>query len=442
MTNQFNTPVLPHSMRQSRLFTRTRKHPPADEHSKNAQLLIRAGFIHKELAGVYTFLPLGLRVIENIKHVIREELNAVGAQEIAMTALQQKDVWERSGRWSDAVVDDWFKTTLKNGAPLGLAFTHEEPITSIMRGFISSYKDLPVFAYQFQTKFRNEMRAKSGIMRGKEFIMKDLYDFCTDKQQHDAFYETMKSVYATIFSRVGLGERTYLTMSSGGTFSKYSFEFQTITDAGEDTIVYDEERKIAINKDDVSDELFADFGLDKRTLRLKEAKSVEVGDIYSLGEKYSTALGLTYKDATGIERPVYMGSYGIGIPRLMGTIVEVHHDERGIIWPEEVTPFDVHLIRLGTHADVVLGSDRLHDDLTRLGRSVLYDDRDMRAGEKFADSDLIGIPFRVIVSEKNDGSKQCEVVHRATGAVDIVPYDSLSEFLTSRSTRSRTRTGV
>ncbi len=417
--------LVPISMRQSQLFTKTRKLVPPDEPSKNAQLLIQAGFVHKEMAGVYTYLPLGLRVIERIKAVIRDELNAVGAQEVTMTALQQKDVWEQTGRWDDKVVDDWFKTSLKNGTTLGLAFTHEEPLTNIMRNFISSYKDLPVYAYQFQTKFRNEMRAKSGIMRGKEFIMKDLYDFSADKAQHDAFYETMKGVYASIFARVGLGDRTYLTMSSGGTFSKYSFEFQTITDAGEDVILYDEKRRIAINKDDVCDELFSDFGLDKDSLDLKEAKSVEVGDIYTLGEKYSRALGLLYKDASGEERPVYMGSYGIGVPRLMGTIVEVHHDDRGIVWPKEVSPFDVHLVRLSANEDVVREADRVYSTLTSRGISVLYDDRDQRAGEKFADSDLIGIPLRFIVSEKNHQLGQCEVVHRATRATDLVPYDSL-----------------
>ncbi|MCK5320852.1 prolyl-tRNA synthetase, partial [Candidatus Parcubacteria bacterium] len=317
-------------MKQSKLFTKTRKSISADETSKNAQLLIRAGFVHKEMAGVYTFLPLGLRVIEKIKDIIREELNNIGAFELKMTTLQQKDIWEKTDRWDEKKVDDWFRTNLKNGAELGLAFTHEEPLTNIMKNYILSYKDLPVYAYQFQTKFRNELRAKSGIMRGREFIMKDLYDFSLNKEEHDKFYEKMKSVYMKIFNRVGIGDKTYLTMSSGGSFSKYSFEFQTISNAGEDVILYDKDKKIAINKDDYSEEIFIDFNLKKEELKFREAKSIEVGDIYTLGEKYSKALGLTYKDKKGRERVVYMGSYGIGIPRLMGTVVEIFNDEKGI----------------------------------------------------------------------------------------------------------------
>ncbi|MBD3248257.1 hypothetical protein GF382_03120 [Candidatus Falkowbacteria bacterium] len=230
-------------MLQSKLFTKTSKQAPKDETSVNARLLIQAGFVFKEMAGVYSFLPLGLRVLEKIKDIIREELDKVGGQEINLTALQKKDAWEKSGRWNDEVVDDWFKTSLKNGTELGLAFTHEEPLTVIMKDFISSYKDLPRYAYQFQTKFRNELRAKSGLMRGREFLMKDLYDFSLDKQQHEEFYEKMKGVYMEIFKRIGIGDKTYLTMSNGGSFSKYSFEFQTISEAGEDTIMYDEEKR-------------------------------------------------------------------------------------------------------------------------------------------------------------------------------------------------------
>jgi len=223
-------------MKQSQLFTKTRKEAPADEVSKNAQLLIRAGYIYKEMPGVYSFLPLGLRIMENIKQIIREELNNVGSQEISMTALQTKEKWEATNRWSDEVVDNWFRTQLKNGTELGLAFTHEEPIAEIMKQYVSSYKDLPFFAYQFQTKFRNELRAKSGIMRGREFLMKDLYSFHTNEETHLEFYELMKEVYIKIFTRLGIGEQTFLTMSNGQPFSKYSFEFQTLSEAGEDTI--------------------------------------------------------------------------------------------------------------------------------------------------------------------------------------------------------------
>jgi len=383
-------------MKQSKLFIKTQKQISADETSKNAQLLTRAGFVYKEMAGVYTFLPLGLRVIEKIKDIIREELNKIGAFELKMTTLQQKDIWEKTGRWNEKNVDDWFRTNLKNGTELGLAFTHEEPLTNIMKNYIASYKDLPVYAYQFQTKFRNELRAKSGIMRGREFIMKDLYDFSSNKEEHDKFYEKMKEVYMKIFNRVGIGGKTYLTMSSGGSFSKYSFEFQTISDAGEDVILYDEKKKIAINKDDYSEEIFTDFNLKKEELKFMEAKSIEVGDIYTLGEKYSKALGLTYKDKKGDEKVVYMGSYGIGIPRLMGTVVEIFNDEKGIIWPESVAPFKAHLLSLNQNEK----AEELYKKLEQAGIEVLYDDRDARPGEKFADADLIGIPYRIVVSAK------------------------------------------
>ena len=408
-------------MKQSKLFTKTRKSAPADETSKNAQLLTRAGFVHKEMAGVYTFLPLGLRVIEKIKGIIREELNNIGAFELKMTTLQQKDIWEKTDRWDEKKVDDWFRTNLKNGAELGLAFTHEEPLTNIMKNYILSYKDLPVYAYQFQTKFRNELRAKSGIMRGREFIMKDLYDFSLNKEEHDKFYEKMKDIYMKIFNRVGIGDKTYLTMSSGGSFSKYSFEFQTISDAGEDVILYDEKKRIAINKDDYSEEIFTDFNLKKEELKFREAKSIEVGDIYTLGEKYAKALGLTYKDKNGEEKIVYMGSYGIGIPRLMGTAVEIFNDEKGIIWPESIAPFKAHLLSLNQNEK----TEELYKKLEQAGIEVLYDDRDARPGEKFADADLIGIPYRIVVSERTLKENSVELKRRDSEEIEMVKIDEL-----------------
>ena len=322
------------------------------------------------------------------------------------------------------MVDDWFKTDLKNGTKLGLAFTHEEPLTNIMKNFVSSYKQLPVYVYQFQTKFRNEMRAKSGIMRGKEFVMKDLYDFSRDKEEHDVFYEQMKDVYMRIFTRVGLGDRTYLTLSSGGSFSKYSFEFQTITDAGEDVILYDTEKKMAINKDDYSEEIFTDFGLDKESFRFKEAKSVEVGDIYTLGEKYAKALGLTYKNEQGEEKPVYMGSYGIGVPRLMGTIVEVFADDKGLVWPDAIAPFRAHLLSLGQNEQ----SDRIYQTLTAAGIEVLYHDRDASAGEKLAESDLLGIPYQIILGKRTLESGEVEIKRRSNGSVERVSLESILEY--------------
>ncbi len=419
-------------MRQSKLFTKTRKEAPSDEVAKNAQLLIKAGFVHKEMAGVYSYLPLGLRVINKINNIIREEMNSVGSQEISMTALQSKEIWETTNRWSDDIVDNWFKTSLKNGTELGLGFTHEEAITNIMKNFVSSYKDLPFSAYQIQTKFRNESRAKSGILRGREFLMKDLYSFSTSKEEHEAFYEKMKDVYMNVFNRLGIGEYTYIAISSGGTFSKYSYEFQTVSEAGEDIILIDQEKNIAVNKEDLSDEILAEVGMKKDGL--VEKKSIEVGDIYSLEYKFSKALGLKYKDKDGEEKFVYMGSYGMSPTRLMGTIVEVHSDDKGLVWPKEIAPYAVHLVEISSaNTAVRVEAEKLYAELNEQGVEVLWDDRDLRAGEKFADSDLLGIPLRVVVSEKTLTSGEFEVKNRATGEVSMVDRAQLREFIKSQS---------
>jgi len=411
------------AMRQSQLFTKTRKEAPTGEVAKNAELLIRGGFIHKEMAGVYSYLPLGLRVIENIKQIIREEMNAIGGQEISMTALQDKNLWEKSNRWDDAVMDNWFKTKLKNGNELGLATTHEEPLTNILTEYISSYRDLPTYIYQFQTKFRNELRAKSGIMRGREFLMKDLYSFSKTEKEFKDFYEQCAEAYMKIFRRVGVGEITYRTFASGGSFSKFSDEFQTVTEAGEDTIYLNRKKNIAVNKEVYNDEILKDLGLSKSDL--EEVKAIEVGNIFPLGTKFSDALGLTFTDESGEKNPVIMGSYGIGLGRLMGSIVEVLSDEGGIIWPREVAPFQAHLILLGQEDKVRSLAEETYKALTSKGIEVLYDDREARAGEKFADSDLIGIPTRIIVGDKTLGSKTFEVKDRVTGEISQKSLEEL-----------------
>ena len=411
-------------MRQSLLFTKTRKEAPKDEVSKNAELLIRAGYIHKEMAGVYSYLPLGLRVMNKIVGIIREEMNALGGQELHLTALQDKKVWETTGRWSDDAVDIWFKTKLKNDTELGLSITHEEPLTKMMTEYIRSFRDLPVYTYQFQTKFRNETRAKSGIMRGREFLMKDLYSFCRDEKEHNDFYEKAKQSYINIFNKVGLGDKTYVTFASGGSFSKYSHEFQTITDAGEDSIFVDERKKIAINKEVLNDEVLKDLGIKREAL--VEKKAVEVGNIFSLGTKFSDALELNYTDEEREKKPVIMGSYGIGPGRVMGTIVEVLSDEKGLVWPASVAPFNIHLISIeDKDGKVKKEADKLYENLIKKGIEVLYDDRDLRPGEKFADSDLIGIPKRVVISEKTLATESVEVKERKTGEVKNISIQSL-----------------
>lgn len=412
-------------MRQSLLFTKTRKDAPKDEVSKNAELLIRAGFIHKEMAGVYSFLPLGLRVLNKIVGIIREEMNAIGGQELHLTALQDKKIWETSGRWDDRVVDNWFKTKLKNDTELGLGFTHEEPLTSLMTEYLRSFRDFPVYVYQFQTKFRNEARAKSGIMRGREFLMKDLYSFSRNQKEHDEFYETSKKAYMNVFNRVGLGDRTYITFASGGSFAKYSHEFQTVTDAGEDSIFVDEKKKLAINKEVLNDEVMKDLGVSKGDL--VEKKAVEVGNIFSLGTRFSDAFELNYSDEEGNKKPVIMGSYGIGPSRLMGTVAEVLADDKGLVWPTSVAPFSVHLISIGDK--IKKEAEELYKKLTAKGVEVLFDDRDLRPGEKFADSDLIGIPMRVVISEKTVAEGVLEIRDRKTGEVEKMSEEQLLGFV-------------
>jgi prolyl-tRNA synthetase len=411
-------------MRQSKLFTKTRREAPKDEVSKNAKLLIRGGYVHKESAGVYSFLPLGLRVLKKIENIVREEMNAIGGQELFLTSLQTKDSWEKSGRWSDDVVDVWFKTALKNGTEIGLAPTHEEPLTNIMREHIRSHKDLPIYTYQFQTKFRNETRAKSGIMRSREFIMKDLYSFDRDEKEFRVFYELCAAAYLKIFERVGIGDRTYRTFASGGSFSKFSDEFQTVSDAGEDTIYVDKKRGIAINEEIYSDEILADLGLERSAL--EKTKSIEVGNIFPLGTRFSEPLGLVYKDENGERRPVYMGSYGIGPGRLMGTVVESTSDERGIVWPESIAPFAIHLILAQTDmSDARELADEIYELFSGKGIEVLLDDRNVSAGEKFADSELIGIPHRVTIGTATLESNVFEYVERKTGEVVNLPLEKL-----------------
>jgi prolyl-tRNA synthetase len=411
-------------MRQSALFTRARREAPADEIAKNAQLLIRAGYIHKEMAGVYDYLPLGLRTLEKIIGIIREEMNAIGGEELFLSTLQNAELWESTSRWGDAV-DVWFTTSLKAGTDVGLGFTHEEPITALMKEHIASYKDLPVYAYQFQNKFRNEERAKSGIMRTREFIMKDLYSFSRDEAAHQAFYEKAAQAYENVFTRVGLGEVTYKTFASGGSFSKYSHEFQTVCEAGEDVIYIDDAKKLALNKEVYDDPaVYEATGIDKTNLR--EAKAAEVGNIFTLGTRFSEALGLTYKDEAGKDHPVFMGSYGIGPGRLMGVIVEQMADEKGLVWPASVAPFVVHLVALGKAGDEVMSAaDALYKELSDAGVEVLYDDRDMSAGQKFAESDLLGIPARVVVGKEAAVSGAFEVVDRARGHVEKLSKEEL-----------------
>ena len=415
-------------MRHTKLFTKTRKSAPKDEVSKNAQLLIRAGYIHKEMAGVYAYLPLGLRVLENIKNIVREEMNKLGGEELIMTALQRKELWQTTDRWDDKNVDVWFKSELKSGGEVGFGWSHEEPITDMMKNYIASYRDLPVFVYQFQTKLRNELRAKSGIMRGREFVMKDMYSYVIDEVAHKKIYEATTAAYHKVFDRVGLGDRTFFTFASGGAFTQFSHEFQTLLDSGEDTIYVHRAKKIAVNKEVLTDDVLT--SLDLKREELEEVASAEVANIFSFGGMKSEQLGLTFKDEKGASKPVILGSYGIGITRLMGVVVEALSDEKGIVWPKEIAPFDVHLISIaGGNADIKEEADRVYEMLCENGIEVLYDDRDARAGEKFTDSDLMGIPLRMVVSEKTMAEGGVEMIERGSGKSKLVSESEILSFV-------------
>lgn len=410
-------------MKLSQLFTKTRKDAPRDEEAKNAQLLIRAGFVYKDAAGVYAMLPLGLKTLNNIIQIIREEMNALGAQELTMTSLQRRELWQTTDRWDDKEVDVWFKTTLKNGTEAGLAWSHEEQLTEMMKGYISSYRDLPVAAYQFQTKLRNETRAKSGIMRTREFIMKDLYSFNRSEHEHGLYYEKVQQAYTKIFDRVGIGEQTYLTVASGGAFAEFSHEFQTITEAGEDIIYIDREKKLAINEEVHSDEVISGLGLDKG--KLEKVAAAEVGNIFNLGTSKSEPLELYFVDEDGARKPVVMGSYGIGPARIMGVIAELLSDERGLVWPEAVAPAKVYLVRIGEDTAVAKAADKLYVELQEAGIKTLYDDRDTGAGSKFADADLLGIPFRLTISPKTIAEDSVELKKRTSDATKLVKLDQV-----------------
>lgn len=415
-------------MRQTHLFTKTKKESPTDEVALNADLLIRAGFIHKEMAGVYSYLPLGIRVIKKIENIIRGEMDIVGGQEMKTSILQNKEIWEKSGRWNDDIVDNWFKTKLKNGNDVGLSWTNEEAHANILKQYINSYNDLPIYTYDFKDIFRNETRSKSGILRGREFYWKALYSFSKNEEEHNEFYEKMKQSYKNIFSKVGIGHLTYLTFASGGSFSKYSHEFQTLTGAGEDIIYIDEDKNIAINKEVYIDEVIESLDLNKESL--VEKKAIEVGNIFSMGTKYSTPFDLKYKDEKGEDKLVIMGCYGIGLGRLMGTVVEVLADDKGIIWPESVAPFKIHLLVLGNDSNVLKQANKLYDELKENNLEVLFDDRDhLSAGEKFADSDLIGIPYRIVVSKRSLEDGGFEIKKRNEENGNILNKEKLLEFL-------------
>lgn len=409
-------------MRTSQLFTKTTKTVPADEVSKNAKLLIQAGYVYKEMAGAYAYLPLGLRVVENIKQIVREEMGSIGSNELIMTSLQRQSVWEKTGRWDDETVDVWFKSKLKDNTEVGFGWSHEEPIVEMLKGYIHSYKDLPISLYQFQTKMRNELRAKSGIMRGREFVMKDMYSFHDSAAALEAYYKDAIEAYKRVFDRLGLGNDTYVTFASGGAFTKFSHEFQTICDAGEDVIYLHRGKNIAVNEE-VIDEAVQELGISRD--ELEKVKTAETGNIFNFGSQKTDEMDLFFVDKDGARRSLYIGSYGIGITRVMGVIAEKFSDDKGLVWPEAIAPHRVYLARLGDDQAVVEASDDLYERLTKNGVTVLYDDSEKRPGEKFADADLIGLPWRIVVSNRTVESGQHELKARLSNETELFSAEEI-----------------
>ncbi len=411
-------------MKQSKLFGKTIREAPKDEPSKNAQLLIRGGFVDKVMAGVYTYLPLGLITLRKIENIIREEMNAIGGQEILMPALQNKKDWETTGRWD---IDVMMKIKTSYDKEFGLGWTHEEVVTPLAKKYIKSYKEFPFYLYQIQNKFRNEPRAKSGILRGREFSMKDLYSFHTSEEDLNKYYEIAKDAYFKIFDRVGIKDKTYLTYASGGDFSKYSHEFQTITSAGEDTIYICDKCEVAVNEEIVENN--QPECPECRNKKLRKEKAIETGNIFKLKDRFSRPFNFKYLDQNGKEQLVLMGCYGLGSSRLLGTIVELHNDENGIIWPESVAPFAVHLIKIGKSEEVNKQAEEIYRNCLDKNIEILFDDCDESAGVKFKDADLIGIPTRILISEKTLSNNCVEVKRRESGEVEMVKISEIAKVL-------------
>lgn len=419
-------------MRQSHLFTKTRKEAPADEVSKNAILLTRAGFIHKEMAGVYSFLPLGLRVLRKVEDIIRRHMDMVG-NELVMPSLSPEERWSNTGRLE--TIDVLMKTIPANeiskersSNSYVLNPTHEDVITPIIKEVARSYRDLPVAVYQIQSKFRNEARAKSGLLRGREFRMKDLYSFHRNQEDLMEFYEKMKVIYANVFREIGLGRDTFITIASGGDFTpNFSHEFQTLVDVGEDVIYLDRKNNIAYNKEVVNDETAKKLGVHFE--EMEQVNACEVGNIFPLDTRFSKALDYTYTDENGEQQIVWMGSYGIGPSRLIGVLVEKLADDKGLIWPASVAPFSLHLISLGSEV-AKKQAEEVYKKLSDAGVEVLFDDRDESAGAKFADSDLIGIPMRVVISDKSLASGGVEIKERVHDTSEIISIKQLLETYT------------
>jgi prolyl-tRNA synthetase len=403
-------------MRQSQLFTKIERNAPKDEATVNAQLLARAGFVSKLMSGVYSYLPLGLRTLNKIENIVREEMDAVGGQEISMPMIHPKANWTTTGGWDN--IDVLFKVKSRTEKDYALGQSEEEVVTPLVMKYLKTYKDLPKAVYQINWKFRDELRSKSGLLRGVEFLMKDMYSFHETQEDFECYFAEVKKAYFKIFDRLGLVAKA--TEASGGAFTqKISYEFMVLTDAGEDDILYCDTCEFCVNVE-IAKEKEGDKCTRCNKGTLAKAKASEVGNVFDLGQKFAKDFEVTFADKEGKKQYPIMGCYGIGISRLMGVIVEKYNDESGILWPESVAPFAVHLLALGA-AD----GSQIYESLQTAGVQVLYDDRDVTPGAKFAEADLIGIPWRIVVSQKlqAEGGDKVELKKRSEKEAKIVTLE-------------------
>ena len=410
-------------MLQSQLFCKTKKETPKDAEVISHKLLVKGDFIEQTISGVYRFLPLGLKVLKKIEKIIREEMWDLGAQEVLLPTLQDKKLWLETNRWQ-TIDPPLFKLLDRHQKEIALGPTHEEEMVDIARKRVKSYQDLPFSLFQIQNKFRNEMRASGGLLRQREFLMKDLYSFYSNEEEAREFYERVKKAYFKIFRRCAL--QTILVEASSGTIGgKLSHEFQVEAEVGEDRILICSKCGYGVNIEKI--------GEIKKCPEcrgiLEKKNSIEVGHIFYLGTKYSKAMSANFKDQDGKEKPILMGCYGIGLPRLIATIVEIHYDEKGIIWPQSVAPFQLHLIRIENSRPVKLAAEKLYNDLTKETIEVLYDDRlDKSAGEKFADCDLIGIPMRLVISERTLKQNCAELKNRGAKKTKLIKINEVKKY--------------
>lgn len=410
-------------MKQSELFTKTLRQAPKDEETVNAKLLTRGGFVNKLMAGVYSYLPLGLKVLRKIESVVREEMNRVGGQEILMPILHPSEIWKKTGGWEK--VDVLFKIKSRTGKDYALGQSEEEVVTPLVMGFVDTYKDLPKSVYQIGWKYRDELRSKSGLLRGREFYMKDMYSFHVDQEDFEKYYAIVKKAYLKIFNRIGLTAK--VTEGSGGAFTeKISYEFMVLTDAGEDNILYCDVCEFCVNEE-IAKQKAGETCHKCGKGKLSAAKASEVGNVFDLGQKFVKDFDLGFKDKYGKKQYSVMGCYGLGISRLMGVIVEKFHDDKGIIWPKSVAPFDFHLINIAQDQN---SSDKLYETLQKENFSVLYDQRNVSPGQKFVDSDLIGIPTRILVSDKTLKEDGVEIKQRNSSESELIKIKDLVKKLT------------